>query len=219
MNKYIEIDKRKILIDLPSICPNCRKGIFPLIIKPTLSYTKYSYTDILAAALILKCPDCEQLFFAEYIYIENYDVWKIINVYPSSKPKIDIPPKINEYYPEFYEIYVQAVIAEANGLNHVCGMAYRKAIEFLVKSYLIELYPDNKDMILKETLMQSINRIKYDKIKALAKAATWLGNDQTHILQKHPDYNMEDIKNFTIALCHLILSEKVADKALTLTQK
>lgn len=52
MNKYIEIDKRKILIDLPSICPNCGKGIFPLIIKPTLSYTKYSYTDILAAIFV-----------------------------------------------------------------------------------------------------------------------------------------------------------------------
>lgn len=92
-------------------------------------------------------------------------------------------------------------------------MAYRKALEILVKQYLIEQTPNEKDKILNEALGRSIERISSTKIQSLAKAISWIGNDQTHMVQKHPDYNIPEMKRFMLALCHLIIAEHIADDA------
>ena len=93
-------------------------------------------------------------------------------------------------------------------------MAYRKALEILVKQYLIQQTPNEKDNILSEALSHSIARISSSKIQSLAKAISWIGNDQTHMIQKHPDYNVPEMKRFMLALCHLIIAEHIADEAI-----
>lgn len=116
-------------------------------------------------------------------------------------------------YPYFFQIYEQAAEAESHGLDKISGMAYRKALEILVKQYLIKQTPDEENAILNETLGKNINRISFEKIRVLAKAISWIGNDQTHAVQKHPDYNVPEMKRFMLALCHLISAEYVADEA------
>ena len=54
--------------------------------------------------------------------------------------------------------------------------------------------------------------IDNEKIKTLAKASAWLGNDETHYTRKHQNYNVQDLKRFikaTVAYieCELSFTE------------
>ena len=40
------------------------------------------------------------------------------------------------------------------------------------------------------------NYVDNEKIKTLAKASAWIGNDETHYVRKHQDYNVQDLKRF-----------------------
>ena len=94
-----------------------------------------------------------------------------------------------------------------------------KELEILVKNYLTEREPCDMQAILNESLGKSIARIEYPRIKALAKIAAWIGNDETRTVKKNPDLSVPDMKNFILALCHLILAEKVGDEAFHLTAR
>lgn len=45
-------------------------------------------------------------------------------------------------------------------------------------------------------LLTAINEIDSKEIKKLAKASSWLGNDETHTFKKWEDYDIENLKNF-----------------------
>ncbi|VBB05606.1 Hypothetical protein LUCI_0816 [Lucifera butyrica] len=215
MIEEIDFDDKNLNceIDFPSICPHCLQGGHPTYLSANSRLSTIpEEKGKRIIAIIFLCATCECTYLGEYKEVSK-KVYQCVNIYPHPKPKLDIPFEIKEHFPDFYEIYRQSAIAESSNLDKIAGMGYRKAVEFLVKSYLIDLYPDERENILKEALGASIKRIEYKNIQMIAKAATWLGNDQTHIIQKHPDYDVEDIKIFTLALSHLILAEKVVEKA------
>lgn len=68
-------------------------------------------------------------------------------------------------------------------MSQICGVGYRKALEFLIKDYLIsgESGEERKEAIKNKFLG---NCIQYDvvneQIKIVAQRAVWLGNDETH---------------------------------------
>ena len=192
-----------VRLDMPTRCPHCLDSGSPDIIAT-------HSTSVSDNAQILKCVNCNNVFFATY-----YGQMRR-TVLPNLKPIFDIPYEIKKYYPDFFEVYEQAATAESASLNHIAGMGYRKAVEYLVKYFMIDCIPDEKEAIEKETLGKTIERIDSSRIKSLAKASTWLGNDQTHLLTKHPDYNVEDLKKFINALCYYIISEKTVDEACNL---
>lgn len=113
--------------------------------------------------------------------------------------------KINKLSPNFVKIYNQSEQAESTGLLEICGMGYRKALEFLVKDYAISKYPDRQNEIESSMLGKCINSyIDNEKIKTLAKASAWIGNDETHYVQKHQNYNLQDLKRFvTTAIAYI----------------
>ena len=114
-------------------------------------------------------------------------------------------------------IYKQAALAESLGLDQICGIGYRKAIEFLVKDYTIHKSPNSKDAILKATLGSCIsNYIKDDRLTTLARAATWLGNDETHYVRQHPDYTLKELKAFADAFITFIDADLAYEAALKL---
>ena len=55
--------------------------------------------------------------------------------------------------------------------------------------------------------------IDNNRIKTLATASTWLGNDETHYCRKHKDYDLESLKSFIHATESFINSEMEAIKA------
>lgn len=102
---------------------------------------------------------------------------------------------IADVSPSFVEIHSQAQEAEGLGLNTLVGIGYRKAIEFLIKDYLIEASPDKREAIEKATLGQCIsNYVSDPKVKACAERATWLGNDETHYVRTWLDRDLQDLK-------------------------
>ncbi|WP_427112981.1 hypothetical protein [Megasphaera sueciensis] len=213
---------------LPNTCPICGYGIAPDMIEYSTPLHIRNVQNEKQIGILLQCTHCDNLFFALYeikilseatVVSTARCISNLKRIEPNDFTKIPIPEGMKDYYLDFYEIYSQAARAETLGLNKITGIAYRRALEKLVKSYVPEIFPDDKETILSETLSQSIARIKDPKIEALAKAASWIGNDETHEIKKHPDYNVEDMKGFILSLCHLILSGKEADKALSMIDK
>lgn len=114
----------------------------------------------------------------------------------------------------FVETYGQAQQAEAEGLSQICGIGYRKALEYLVKDYLCHKFPADEEAIKAEALGQSLRRIEDGRIQTLAQRATWIGNDETHYVRKHEDLDVKTMKTFIRSMINFIDSELTFEKAL-----
>lgn len=103
---------------------------------------------------------------------------------------------VNTISPMFCNIYNEAYAAEQMSLMEICGVGYRKALEFLIKDYTIQGKSDEMvDKIKKISLAKCIDDYVEDvKLKAVAKRAVWLGNDETHYVRKWEDKDVQDLK-------------------------
>lgn len=206
-NNSINTDFRSV--DIPETCPLCgTTAFFNTVSANTIIDTETD--EFLAWTITLCCPKCRGIFHIDKI--KDHDIL----ICPSFG-KCDLPEEIMNQSPDFASLYRQALAAEGYGLTDISGMGFRKALEFLVKEYAIRRFPDEESQILSEKLGQTIARIPAPQIQALAKACAWIGNDQTHILVKHPDYGIPEMKNFILSLSHHILMEYHADKAIKFT--
>ena len=94
----------------------------------------------------------------------------------------------------------------------ICGVGYRKAIEFLIKDYTIGKDPASRITIEKKMLMVCINDYVDDnRIKSVAKRAVWLGNDETHYVKKWAGKNLGDLKKLIDLTVHWIEMEKLSE--------
>ena len=97
-------------------------------------------------------------------------------------------------------------------------MGYRKALEFLVDAYI--KYKEKTDTIPERDLQKKIqNHITNDAMKTLAEKATWLGNDATHIVNKHPERDVSDMKKFIIQMVKWIDYELSVEDADTIEKR
>jgi hypothetical protein len=116
--------------------------------------------------------------------------------------------KINEISSAFVKIYDQAYIAEQQDLKEICGVGYRKALEFLIKDYVILNHDDEKEKIEKTQLGNVIENFVNDtRIQSVAKRAAWLGNDETHYIRKWEGKNLDDLKKLIDLTVHWIEME------------
>lgn len=198
----------KFEITLPNHCPWCHSKIRPAI----LCQTPYDTSNReLPISLVLQCPSCYKNF------IQNYKVilaanglingLDIDNEKPMPKSLFKYPREIDKISKEFNDIITQSSNAEDLGYNHLAGIGYRKAIEFLVKDYLIEFKNADKDEVSNKPLGKCISDIDDSRINNLARAATWIGNDETHYVRKHIDKDVQDLKKFLQALTKLVSLE------------
>lgn len=202
----------KYQIELPTKCPFCGVSLSPRIEGKLFRRPTKLCTDVfMYAYLILFCPNCDDRFYAKYTIPDNGPSRRVA-VYPVSKPKISLPTILREKYPDFWEAYRQAVIAEANNLNPLCGMGYRRALEILTKQHLIDHYDKTEAEIMKLDLAKCYNQLD-NKEKALARGAAWLGNDYAHMENKHPDYDITDLKNFINSLALMVSAYLTAEEA------
>lgn len=117
---------------------------------------------------------------------------------------------------EFVSVFNQTEIAEAQNLNDICGMGYRRALEFLVDAYIRKNRPAetiDANLPLSKKIRDYIDN---EQIKTLAQKSAWLGNDATHIINKHPDRNIQDIKKFIKAMTTMIEAEFAYEDASTI---
>lgn len=203
------------------ICPRCTSGG-----DPKIKEAFYFYNSNVFYVFFLKhCSVCGKIAlletqipaikFNEKIDISGY----AITTFPNKRINKTFPPQITELSPDFVTIYQQSENAETDGYSQICGMGYRKALEFLIKDFIIHKNPTESEIVSRELLSTSINRIQNEKIKTLASRCAWLGNDECHYVRKHEDYDLQDLKVFISAIVVFIESELTFDKALAMPHK
>ena len=213
LNPYESNSCIKISLELPAKCPCCGTTY-----SRTPECTNYFQKDsgIIIANSTYFCPTCGNCFFVVYLVEEDFPepYGNPLIQYPEPSETTSFSKELSTLTPKFVKIYQQAEKAENSGLTELCGIGYRKALEFLVKDYAISQHPDKESEIVSSFLGNCINDfIDNEKIKTLAKASAWIGNDETHYVRKHQDYDVQDLKRFIKATVAYIESELSFDEA------
>lgn len=202
------IEESTVEFQVPDYCPKCHAPFVH-------NFSKAILTTLKKVEVFLYCKHCGSSFIASFSHIipntsrshgeafySAYALQSCEPIYPENKVFSD---KISALSPTFHIIYNQANAAESYSLDEIAGMGYRKSIEFLVKDFCIFLNPDKQTDIENMLLGKCIETyITDDKIKNLARASSWVGNDETHYVRKHQDKNIQDLKNFIHTLLYFI---------------
>lgn len=202
--------------DMPDRCPNCHVyGSFSI-------GGAYQSPDISnRSTCLFYCNHCHQFFIADFdreTYPNNSH--ELLRIHKESESQAQFSHLLQDMSREFCETYREATEAETNGLRRAAGPTYRKALEHLVKDFAKHNAQSEIDKINRQPLMQTIkDYIQHPSILQLAKAATWLGNDQTHTVRQHEEYDLEDLKRFVLATAKYIDLELTAGQALELLEQ
>lgn len=191
----------------------CHASISPLILYASKN-SEFFHDESQGVSAALACPSCHRLFVIQLSDDINYGTFPIISAAPQFPPTHTFDPALSDVSEQFVEIFHQAEAAEAFNLTQITGIGYRKALEFLIKDYSIRLHPEQSDSIKSAPLSQCIEKyIDHAKIKATAKAAAWIGNDESHYIRKWDNRDIADLKKFIMACSNWILSDLAYDDA------
>lgn len=186
----------------PDSCPICHRAINPIDLALTYIAGTVATGQKVKLERVLQCPDtrCQHIFVSRYDglvtnnQVINFILWRSV---PAEPEDVECSEIIRGVSPDYCDIYNQAHKAEQSGLDLVAGPGYRKALEFLVKDYLLKIYlkPEEQAEIQKAPLGQCISKyVTHDRIKQVAARAAWLGNDETHFVRKWIDKDLKDLK-------------------------
>lgn len=196
-------------IDTTNICPFCKKAIS--------DNNLYSYFNTRQNFLYVTwlCPNCSKVFLSTFDFNKPQPFGENPqNVYPTIPEERIFDDNINNISKNFVTIYNQSKAAEQYGLSEICGIGYRKSLEFLIKDYCIYKKPNDAEKIKSAQLGQIIEKyIDAEKIKRLAKVSAWLGNDETHYVKKFEDKDINDLKKFLDATIHFISYDLLSEEA------
>jgi hypothetical protein len=142
--------------------------------------------------------------------------FELIRTYLGIHQGKTFPDIIKNISENFIETYRQASVAEQNDLDQICGPGYRKALEFLIKDYIIYKDISLKESVEKLLLGKCIDAyITNDKIKDIAKRAAWLGNDETHYIRKWIHKDINDLKMLIDLTIHWIEMENLTEQMIS----
>lgn len=165
------------------------------------------------------CAACENPFVSSYFSIDCHD-FEYTDSWPTSPEPQSHDSAVEKLSPNYIKIYAQACQAERNSLTEICGMGYRKALEFLVKDYAIYRVPSDEKTIKALPLAKCIDKyIDSTRIKSLAQRSSWLGNDETHYVRAHQNRSYLDIKKFLYAIETFVSADLAVDDAESIPHK
>jgi hypothetical protein len=167
---------------------------------------------------LLQCPNavCRHLFLARYRNMSGHYVLQ--HCVPAEILTPVQSETIRAISEDFCNIYDEAHKAEQQNLKLVAGPGYRKALEFLIKDYVISQFPEkgpekiaaHKTSVENMQLGACIEKyVRSDQIKGIAKRAAWLGNDETHYVRKWEGKDLDDLKKLISLTLHWIEIEKL----------
>lgn len=209
--------KTMLPVILPAECPCCghifATDLAPIIALNNIKDDKQTDCKVIS---IYRCTNCNEFFVVHSknhckcgllhhfgLYDEDNCSVENIHIYPFDMLKTEFETDIMILSPDFVKIY-QAELAEKQSLSSICGMGYRKALEFLIRDYCIHFHPDKTMEIDSKPLAIKISDYVADTdIKCLAEGAVWLEND--------PDNMIDDIKLFINVAVVKIHAELVAE--------
>jgi hypothetical protein len=205
----------------PDQCPICHRNITP----DGMFLIQDERSTIFKAAMevVYRCPnaECSELFISYYdtptgrATDPNRDCFRFKGSRPVEPVPVGFSKHIRDTSSNFCDIYNEAHKAEQFGLTQICGVGYRKSLEFLIKDYLIKERPSDKASIESTMLGQCIDNYVTDpKTKEVAKRATWLGNDETHYQRRWIGKDLQDLKLLINLVVHWIEAEYLTAEAL-----
>lgn len=149
-------------------------------------------------AFIYTCPSCHRYIIIDYaISPRIYETHVIKYNYTfSSNANYPFPDNLETLSPRFKKIYKQASRAENSGLDELSGFGYRKALEFLIKDYLIKNKMNDGQKIKSDSLNNCIKRLNDSDLQNVSRISTGIGNDSTHYVLENPDLGLDDLKNY-----------------------
>ncbi|OME10147.1 hypothetical protein BSK47_31225 [Paenibacillus odorifer] len=193
----------------PDKCPICN-----VVLEPKIIYAGYFQEGDSEIVFMCTRRECQSLFIS-YYYSGYIDEWQYRRSAPHNLLTPEFSGEINELSPLFKEIYGQAYTADNSGLNHVAGMGYRKALEFLIKDYLINFLEKEREVIEKKLLGKCIkDDVDNSNIKLVAERAVWIGNDETHYVRKWETKDISDLKKLIDVTVHWISSEIITKRVI-----
>ena len=216
----IRIDEKKYEIDrYPDTCPLCHHGIETKPIGNNFVQTRNALKKD-SIEIFFRCPrlDCQKSFIG--YYSQNWGnhgyakgIFLLRSVAPYEPKTPELFEGVEEISPSFKEIYIQSYTAEHFNLHQVAGVGYRKALEFLIKDFLIYEQSEKESQIKEQPLGACINNFIADtNIKSCAKRATWLGNDETHYTRKWIEQDLSDLKVLIELTLNWIRTKILTDK-------
>lgn len=190
-----------VTFDEPDICPICLHSIEPILLSSR--FHVFDEEDFILFSAFFECTFCKKSFITAYsLELDSqlpsgcyYHSVKTLYSSPSHFKKQEFSECVATNYPSFVKIYNQSLEAEHYNLDEIAGIGYRKALEFLIKDFLIIHEGKDEAKVNPTALGNCINTmIDNPQLKTVASRATWLGNDQTHYEQKYTDKDINDLK-------------------------
>ncbi len=199
---------------IPDKCPLCHVAVTPIDLGTAVLFQRGGEFPCLER--LFRCPNrtCTRLFIARYFRNQpNNARYYFETCVPVEPRSVGQSATISRVSPDFCAIYEEAFKAEQCGLLLVAGPGYRKALEFLIKDYIIGRLTetDAEKLALEKakaekTLLGTCIKdyVKSEQIKEIAKRAAWLGNDETHYVRKWEDKDLKDLKKLISLTLHWI---------------
>ena len=204
-------------VELASSCPCCGVSLLPAVL-----YGACIENDddecLNRVYLFNHCPNCDECFISKHVFDEEFgDGYLFSSASPVLISNETFSDHIIQLSPDFVSIYNDSALAEALNLHAICGMGYRKAMEFLIKDYSLSKNPDDQEKISGLPVGQCIEAyITDERLKAMAKASSWIGNDQAHYEKRHGSYDTSDLKTFINAFVTFIDADLAYEEAKSL---
>jgi hypothetical protein len=170
---------------LPTYCPRCRRNAIPKVLgKASIDIDEGSGEFV--AGVPVGCPLCDKAYVAEYYgepysWREDEDYLEFLRTVPAAEPQVAVSDALAKVSPNFAKVYDEAVAAQVSGLEDLSAAGYRRALEFLVKDYLISRDPSQRETFERMPLARAIrDHIDDPDIREIARNATVIANDFVH---------------------------------------
>lgn len=199
----------------PDSCPICHKNILP--------ERKYGWLEDEILQFVFQCPNdaCKRLFIAYYVedeVVEGSEI-KIVYFFKGCAPQIyakrSFPKEITDISKKFETVYNEAFEAEHRDLNNVCGTGYKKALETLIKDYLMKEIRDKSEIIalagmtLSDCISQNVSSLE---IQDCARSTEWFGKDGAEYVRAWKKKDLENLKDLIQLTMNWIQNELLTEK-------
>ena len=204
-------------VELASTCPCCGTALFPSVLYGVCIENEDD-ESLNKVFLMNHCPSCDECFISRHLFDEECgDGYLFSSSAPVMVSDFSFSERISKLSPDFVKIYNDSALAESLNLHTICGMGYRKAMEFLIKDYSSFKHPESQDQISRLPVGQCIKQYICDeRLNALAKASSWLGNDQAHYEKRYKSFDTLDLKAFINAFVAFIDADLAYEEAKSL---
>lgn len=195
----------------PDQCPVCHSNIQPRTSNVSVFTSGNPIVSVVSTdckvQIVYWCPnsECGRLFVSTYDSPEGDNIAYFRASAPKKMSPPNIPEVVQEVSPKFADIYKQSLEADAKNLTQLVGAGLRKAVEFLVKDYLIDRNPEEEDKYKRTHLRSCIkDHIENKQLKRAANNAVLLGHDEVHYEKEYEDKDIEDLKTLVRVAMHWV---------------